>query len=119
MDSRCYELPSHFELTPMCQIQPVTIRGAFPGHEDFRAGGVDAFGGKYFVRIPKMERGVPFGRTMRLKREPPRYGPEPFDSIWLPDHCIVSDNLLETTRLQWAKPRPSRVHSGLGMSTHA
>lgn len=118
-----YELPSHYELSATCQVQRVAITSSFPTRDDFTRNG-DAFAGKSFVRIPKLARGVPPARPARLRRDVPRYRderravgqPAAFDSIWLPDHCIVADNSLEVARLRWAPPRPSRVHVGLGAS---
>lgn len=84
-----------------------------PQTEDFGY----AFDGKTFVRIPAAVSlshlsHLPPSKPARLRREAPAIR----DSLWLPDHCVVADNLLEVERLRWRTERRwnSAAHRGVG-----
>jgi hypothetical protein len=95
-----YALPSHFEVGPTARAphrgkmdinQVLVARLPLPLREDFKSGS-DAFDGKCFVRFPRRASESPQVRW-RLRCQQPA-----FESMWLPDHCIVDDNMLARVR---------------------
>ena len=95
-----YALPSHFEVGPTARspyrgkldINRVLVaRLPLPLYEDFK-GASDAFDGKCFVRFPRRA-SESYQVHWRLRCQQPA-----FESMWLPDHCIVDDNMLTRVR---------------------
>ena len=91
-------------------INPVQVTQLpLPFYEDFKKAGSDAFDGKCFVRFPPRapEGHHVHGPAMRLRCQQP-----PFESMWLPHHCIVDDNVLARVRMERrASARASRLGS--------
>ena len=89
-------------------IDPVVVRLRLPASEDFG----DAYDGKCYVRIPVDTRPSPLPppKPVRLRREAPLI----HDSLWLPDHCVHTANILEIERRRWKKPWSSAAHRGIG-----
>ena len=84
-------------------LRPVLIRGLpLPLREEFG----DAFDGKHFVRFPHRERPPVNGRPSRLPVQPPLV---PGNSVWLPDYCIITSNILELEKQKRARSRPRMV----------
>ena len=88
-------LPSHYTVGPTAAepyvdasaIRQTRVAGLpLPIAEDYSP---DAFGGKYFVRMPRRtpEETHVSGRVARLRRDQPTFGAE---SMWLPDWCVVA-----------------------------
>ena len=109
-----FGLPSHFEVGPtachpergVSEVHRVNVEGnPLPIREDFTFRN-DAFEGKSFVRFPRRNDAKAAStsyRTARLRSEE-----MPFDSFWLPHHCVVGDNTLR--KLLEETPRRGRLH---------
>jgi hypothetical protein len=114
-----FALPSHFTVGPTAAepsapmlARRVWVKGCpLPLYEDFELHG-DAFDGKSFVRFPLRNDTKVMGCTARLRNEQP-----PFDSFWLPHHCIVGNNSLEAERLQRSARLSAASLRGVGSSS--
>lgn len=117
VQSFAFELPSHAVVgpttsDPSCSavaFRPVSVRGLpLPLREDF----ADAFAGRQFVRFP-VRRGPSLhgaaACTARLPIEPPAIR----DSLWLPDHCVITSNMLDIVRHQRPLMISSTVNRGV------
>ena len=117
-----FYLPSHFEVGPTAShphrgsadLHQVAVRGLpLPLREEF-ATPSDAYEGRSFVRFPRRE-GMAADRRLHGRAARLRCESMPFDSVWLPDHCIVGENTLRRLKEEAAVPKPpSAAHAGSG-----
>ena len=112
-----FPLPSHYVVGPTlgepsldaCAIRRVAVTNLpLPLHEEF---GPNAFEGKCFVRLPKRTAKEVHvsGRVARMRSEQPA-----FDSMWLPDYCIVGQNTLSVVAEERRKPKSAAALRGIG-----
>ena len=122
LDRHGFYLHSHFDVGPTASspnrlsasINQVEVRGVpLASFEDFRVP-ADAFEGKAFVRFPRRE-GIKADRSVHGRAARLRCEPMPFDSFWLPHHCIVGENMLRRVKEEMPRRAPSSAaHVGSG-----
>lgn len=113
-----FPLPSHYVAGPTvsepsldaCALRRVAVTNVpLPLHEEF---GPNAFGGKCFVRLQRRTAKEVHvsGRVARMRSEQPA-----FESMWLPDYCILGQNSLSVAAEERRrKPKSAAALRGIG-----